>query len=374
MFDGFEVIEDVARAETLPPRAFIDADVLAAEMQRIFERAWLLLPPGSTEGDARPLLEQVRTRGSYATLSLLERPLFLQRDWKDVLRCFPNVCTHAWHVLLAGRGRHRTFACPQHGRKFDCEGRFKSQAGFAEAPDFPRECAHLRSLPLGQVGPLGFVCLGSPAASFDEVLVPVIADAPLASLEGARVASGVVRDVAGNWKLHAWNFLDHYHIPFVHGGPGGLGDACEMASYTTELYDWCVLQWVRTTNAADAFPEGVLPARFGARVFALWWFVFPNLALNFYPWGLSINQWMPIAGQPERTRFHWYHLVTDEARYAEADARWINRATDDEDVDALSAVQRGVRSGFATRGRFAPREEAAAHWFHRRVWLQLSGG
>ena len=37
------------------------------------------------------------------------------------------------------------------------------------------------------------------------------------------------RDVAGNWKQHAWNYLDPFHIGFVHRAPGGLADAVASA-------------------------------------------------------------------------------------------------------------------------------------------------
>jgi choline monooxygenase len=103
-------------------------------------------------------------------------------------------------------------------------------------------------------------------------------------------------------------------------------------------------------------------------VFALWWFVFPNLTLNFYPWGLSINLYAPVPGKPQRTLFHWYHLVRDASKYAKREEVWMMKAVDDEDVDALTQVARGVRSGMAPRGRFAGDAEKGPHWFHRKVY------
>lgn len=124
-------------------------------------------------------------------------------------------------------------------------------------------------------------------------------------------------------------------------------------------------------NPEHGFEPDQLPARFaqpGRRVFALWWFVFPNLTLNFYPWGLSINVYMPVPDRPDRTRFEWYHFVLDEERYGRRDDVWLNHQVDAEDVDAMRQVSRGLRSGLAPRGRFAPGHETGPHWFHRLIY------
>ena len=150
-----------------------------------------------------------------------------------------------------------------------------------------------------------------------------------------------------------------------------LADAVDLGSYTTELYDHAVLQWVYARDAADGFDPAWLPERFrdpkGRRVFALWWFVFPNLTLNFYPWGLSVNVYQPVPDRPDTTRFVWYQLALDRAKHAERDKRWLSSQVDAEDVDALAQVSRGLRSGFAHRPRFAPEHERGVHWFHRKV-------
>ena len=49
---------------------------------------------------------------------------------------------------------------------------------------------------------------------------------PLDALR-ARPHGEEVREVEGNWKLHAWNYMDTFHIPYIHRAPGGLADAIE---------------------------------------------------------------------------------------------------------------------------------------------------
>jgi choline monooxygenase len=377
----FHVDADIARAETLPARAFRDPAFLERELDTIFARSWLLVPERSTReraDDPRTLAEMVASRGARAPLSLLGRPLFLQRGWDDhVLRAFPNTCTHAWYPLVTGPGRGNSIVCAQHGRKFDCAGRFTAQPGFKNLPDFPRECDHLRSLPLAAWRDLLFLCLGEPAAPHARQFAEV--DASLARLPQtfapATGPADEVRELAGNWKQHAWNYMDRFHVTYIHRAPGGLADAIDMDSYRTELYARTALQWAYARDPAHGFDPAQLPERFhdpgGRRVFALWWFVFPNLTLNFYPWGLSVNLYQPVPGDPERTQFFWFHRVLDAEKHARRDRDWLSAQVDAEDVDAMAQVRRGLRSGFAPRGRFAPAEETGPHWFHRLVYQSV---
>jgi phenylpropionate dioxygenase-like ring-hydroxylating dioxygenase large terminal subunit len=377
----FEVHGDIVGASTLPACAFTDPEFLEAELATIFQGSWLFVPERTSaelHGDLRSLPELTKRRGACAPFTLLDKPLFLQRDWQGALRAFPNVCTHAWHTLVQGPDRQRHITCPQHGRQFDCAGTFQSQPGFDAAKGFPRAEDHLKPIKVAEWAGLLFAALGKPAAPFGEAFGPVAASVGGLGVERyeRRPLAAEVRELAGNWKQHAWNYLDSLHIPYIHRKPGGLADAVDLDSYRTELYGASALQWAYARDPAHGFAPESLPKRFaakGKRVFALWWFVWPNLTLNFYPWGLSVNVYEPVRGKPERTRFLWYHHVADAKKYAERDAVWKMREVDDEDVDALGQVMRGALSGMAPRGRFAPGKEEGPHWFHRKVFEQVFG-
>lgn len=365
---------DIAKAETLSPRAFTDASVLERELETLFKMEWLLVPePTGAEAraDARPWAERLRQRGARCPLTMLDKPVFLQRGWRDNgLRLLPNVCTHAWYPLSAGASRSEKLVCAQHGRQFDAAGKFLSQPGFKSAP---RSCDHLTSFPTAEFGPLLFACLGKPRLAFERLFAPLRASLgtlPLDKLE-RRSQAGELREVDGNWKQHAWNYMDKFHVQFIHKAPGGLADAIDLAGYKTELYDGASLQWAYAKNPEAGFDPALLPERFrdaqGRRVFALWWFLFPGLTLNFYPWGLSVNLYEPIPGRPEKTLFRWFAYSWDDAKMARRDELWLSEQVDAEDVEAMSQVRRGARSGLAPRGRFSPSEETGPHWFHRAV-------
>ncbi len=360
-----EVAADIALAETLPSSAFTDPSFLELELRTIFARSWLLVPGA-----------RVEERETHAPASLVGRPVLVRRDAAGELRCFPNVCSHAWHTLAPEPGRGRTLVCPQHGRTFDGDGRCIAQRGFTGLADFPRDQDHLVALPVASWGPLAFVAFERPPRTLDALLAPVRASLGSLALERLEPRAHVdeVREVEGNWKLHAWNFMDTFHIPHIHKGPGGLATAVDLGSYVTELHEGCALQWAWARDPRDGFEPDLLAERFRdpvRRVYALWWFLFPNVTLNFYPWGVSVNVYEPVPGRPDRTRFLWMHLVLDAAKYEAREERWFLARVDEEDVAALRHVRRGAQSGFAGRGRFAPELEKGPHWFHRHVSIGL---
>ncbi len=370
-------------AETLPAAAFHSEEFLAQELDTVFRTSWQLVPlyGDSTQANGVPISESVAKPLTVAPFQMGDTPLFLSRDKEETLHVLPNTCTHAWYRLVHEPKQltSERIMCGQHGRQFAGDGRFLKHPKFAVTPDFPRLCDSLTSLPVASWWKFIFTALVEPntplRASISEMERTI---SRLLSREWTHVRQqGEVTVIDGNWKLHAWNYMDKFHISFIHGGVGGLTDAVNLPTYHTELYERSALQWVYARNPDDGFDPDDLPSRFirrfdkTMRVYALWWFVFPNMTFNFYPWGLSINVYEPIRGMPEKTRFLWYHLVLDEEKYARREVSWQNQNVVDEDVAAIGATAQSVRSPFAPRGRFAPSVEQGPHWFHRLLYQSL---
>lgn len=379
---NFYVAADIETAESLPAQSFGDKAVLERERTTVFSESWLLLPePSSAEEihGPRTLRDQLQKPGSYCPVEVNGRPVYLHRGDDNRLRAFPNVCTHAWYPLVRSAGQGRALTCAQHGRRFDCKGQFLSQPGFSKLANFPRACDHLKPFALAQWHDLFFLCTGQARHDFAKIFEPIDATVSKLMCEPLRRVyhAAETRRVPGNWKQHAWNFMDKFHIPFIHRGPKGLVDLLDYPKYRTELHPHAALQWAWAKNPEHGFDPELLPARFhdpaGRRILALWWFIYPNLTLNFYPWGLSVNRYEPAPNNPRETCFYWYHYVRDEALYARVDEIWQNHRVDAEDVEAMALVQQGIESGWAQRGRFAPAEEIGPHWFHRTTYEHLFG-
>jgi choline monooxygenase len=376
------VNEDIAQAESLPAEAFQNRDVLTLEQETVFRNSWQMIPEPNREdyaSDPRSTAHRVSEPSTHAPLELNGVPLFLKRDSQGTLRLFPNVCTHAWYPLVTECGKSKDVVCKQHGRRFNDQGQFLSQAAFENLPNFPRPCDHLQSKPLHSFGQWLFGTLGKPTNDFETVFKPIRESLAKMNVESwpRALQDREERTVPGNWKQHAWNFMDKFHIPLIHHGPHGLIDALHYRDYRTEIYAGAALQWAYAKNPDHGFNPEHLPHRFRnpahpeRRVFSLWWLIFPNLTLNVYPWGMSINRYEPVPGTPDKTQFFWRHYVADSEKYNLRETNWLNQRVDEEDVVAMNRVAKGIKSGMASRGRFAPQEEKGPHWFHREVYKHL---
>jgi choline monooxygenase len=119
---------------------------------------------------------------------------------------------------------------------------------------------------------------------------------------------------------------------------------------------------VPAKDSQAAFDLPVSAPDHGRRIAAYYAWIFPNLMLNFYPWGLSLNRVVPEA--IDRTRIEFRAYVGDEAKLGQG-AGGALHDVELEDEAIVEAVQRGVRSRFYRKGRYSPTRERGTHHFHR---------
>jgi choline monooxygenase len=167
--------------------------------------------------------------------------------------------------------------------------------------------------------------------------------------------------VQANWALYCDNYLEGFHIPFVHAS---LNEAIDYGAYTTELFRWSSLQLGIAKGDEEAFdlPSGSPDA--GKRVAAYYFWLFPNTMLNFYPWGCSVNVVQPLAVDRTRVSFITYVWKPERLERGAGAIGGLDRV-EREDEAVVESVQRGVRSRLYTRGRYSPTREQGVHHFHR---------
>ena len=348
-----DIDDDIRRARTLPSAFYRDLAVFERVRERVLARSWQLVDGA----------ERVTAPGSVLPFSFLEgcvdEPLLLARDAAGALHGLSNVCTHRGNLLCTRPEVVQSLRCRYHGRRFALDGRFLSMPEFEGVRDFPSPADDLPRLQLAHFGPLLFAAL-DPAFPFEELIAPVRERMSFLPLERmAPDPSGSrVYEVAANWALYCDNYLEGFHVPFVHPD---LAKTIDYGSYRTELFAWSSVQIAEAASPADAFP--------GSSVAAYYFFVFPNLMLNFYPWGLSINVVVPAA--VDRTRIVYRSWVVDPSRRGTGAGGALDRV-EIEDEQIVEQVQQGVRSRLYDRGRYSPARERGVHHFHR-LLARVSG-
>ena len=338
--------EDIACAQTLPAEFYRDPAIFERLRERVFARSWQLVD--GAENTAAP--------GSLLPFQLLEgcvdEPLLLARDAGGTLRGLSNVCTHRGNLLCTEPGAAKTLRCRYHGRSFGLDGKFQSMPEFEGVKDFPSAADNLPQIPLGRLGPLVFSAC-NPAFAFDDLISPVRQQMKFLPFDRLAFDPAGSREyrVKANWALYCDNYLEGFHIPWVHPG---LAKVVDYGSYKTELFSWCNLQVAEAASPADAFD--------GSGIAAYYFFLFPNTMLNFYPWGLSINVVVPAA--VDQTRILYRSWVLDASRRSAGAGGALDRV-EEEDEGIVEQVQKGIRSRLYRRGRYSPSRETGVHHFHR---------
>jgi len=359
---SFFIDPDIRKAETLPSEFYTRQDVFEAMKTAVFERTWHWV------GDRGSCIPPDQTAAPLTLLEgMVNEPLLLVRQNSGAIQCLSNVCTHRGNLLVAAPCKARQLVCGYHGRRFELDGAFKSMPEFGEAIDFPRPCDSLRSFDLKAWGQQLFVSL-EPAFDFSAVIEAMnerVGFLPLDEFkhDPSRDKAFVVE---GHWALYCDNYLEGFHIPFVHED---LNAEVDYDQYTTVLFEHCNLQIAHAKGGAESFdlPEGHVDH--GAEIAAYYFWVFPNMMFNFYPWGLSINIVRPLSKSQTNVSFISY--VYDQSKLdvgAGADLVTVEH----EDELVVASVQQGIQSKGYTTGRFSPTREQGVHHFHRLLAQFLS--
>jgi phenylpropionate dioxygenase-like ring-hydroxylating dioxygenase large terminal subunit len=344
----------IERARTLPSLVYHDPAAYQRVRERVLARSW------QPVGD----MNRLKAPGHVMPFTLLEgsldEPLVLTRAEDGEVRCLSNVCTHRGMLVVEGEGHAHSLRCRYHGRRFGLDGRLHSMPEFEDVDGFPSASDDLPRLPLHEWGPLRFTSI-DPMCDFDEWIRPVRERVDWLRPERLVPDESQSQDylIAANWALYCDNYLEGFHIPYVHAA--SLGGKLDYDGYRTETFAWSSVQ---IGVAAEGQPTFALPADHpdaGSRIAAWYFWLFPNVMLNFYPWGLSLNVVQPL--DPTRTRVLFRSYVADPSAALSGVNRDLHRV-EMEDEEIVEATQRGVRSRLYDRGRYSPLRERGPHHFH----------
>ncbi len=348
----FSINKNIKQAHTLPALFYKDKEIFNEVVEKIFSRSWHYAIDS----------EKIKSNISIAPLNLLpevlDEPILFTRDKHGEAHCLSNVCTHRGMILVEEGSKSRIISCKYHGRCFRLDGSFKSMPAFEQAEGFPCDDDNLPHVPFEEWAGMLFTSL-NPAVSFKEMIRPIQERLSFLPLDTMIFDASKSKDyhVNANWALYCDNYLEGLHIPFVHPA---LNANLDFENYAYEIYPYCNLQLGIGNGGADSFdiPKG--HQDFGKDIYAYYYWLFPNIMLNFYPWGLSLNVVEPTSHNTTKIRFRTYLYPEQNANFEDAP---IDQ-TEMEDEWVVERVQKGIQSKMYKRGRFSPSMEQGVHHFH----------
>ena len=355
---AFDAPGPVARG--LPAAAYTSEAFLRLEYERVFAPSWVFA--GLAHELAKP--------GDAVPVSVAGRPVLLLRDGEGAVRAFHNVCRHRCLKLVDEPGNvGPAIQCPYHSWTYRLDGALHVAPYFGgtdprAVPDgFDRAEHGLLPVRTEIWHDWVFVNLSGDAPPIEDFVAPL--QKHLGGFDLSRMTHVVTVDlgeIAANWKLLMENFIEPYHVPFVHATtteqpltdhytvnePGCLGCAVDVS--------------------AEAKRDDTLSA--DSRYLTL----FPNFVLGLYlPDQVGVHLDVPLAPGRTGQRRAVYSLRPEPVTAEEAEelAR-LWRDVHVEDQVICERLQQGRASAVADGGGvLSPHWEDVVRSFQERVVSRL---
>ena len=360
---------DVAKARALPPQVYTSEEWLAFETDAVFACEWLCV------GRA----ERIPEPGDWFTVTLVDEPLVVVRGKDGQVRCLSAVCQHRAMQVCDGAGNDTKLTCPYHHWSYALDGRLLGAPAMERTEGFEKSEWALPQLRVEEWQGFVFVNLDPDAAPLAPTLSRYEPFLTNYDLPGA-VCPGTftLTDLPWNWKVMFENFNDGYHANRLHQY---VQDFCP-SSMTEFPVPWDDDSGVIFRQAGYTHLDGGFNATHRTIMT-----VFPELTDEERTRSTFalIPPTLCFGTAPDQCFFFLVRPKTAETIDVEIGYLFHPSALDDplfehklrlsdagvqvfveQDQDATTKVQRGLRSRFAPRGRYSWQEESHVQ-FNR--WL-----
>jgi choline monooxygenase len=347
----------LGQATGLPNKCYIDPEFHKLEAERLFERTWTCVGVGAdipNPGDAKPI-------------TLAGKPIVLARDKQGQIRALHNVCSHRGvHLVSEPCKKLPALRCPYHSWTYNLDGKL-IRTPWAGGPHqdnclgLDKSALSLKVARCDIWADFIFVNLSGDAPSLAEFLKPLTDRWAGYDFSALRHGASRTYELKANWKLALENFLESYHLPWVHPGLESISPL-EKHGYemignhafgaTTSEYRINELE----ENPLPPFP-GLNPDLHNIGEYPM---QFPNVMLglqrdHFY--GIIVD---PVAHDRTVERLHVYFVNPTDEEYNQERLEAIDKLMIDwnetflEDVDVVQRMQVGRESNAFSGGVLTP--------------------
>ena len=370
-------------AVVLPRACYTDPEFFEFEASAVWEHEWICVGCAG----------MVPNVGDFYTITVLNEPLIVVRNKERDVKVVSGVCRHRGMVICAPADRPEeewtapppetsgncsTFRCPYHWWTYDLDGLLVGAPAMDRTTDFDRSQIRLPELRTELWNGFVFVNLDAAAAPLAPRLGSLERFLENYRLEGMQtVEPYTVPDVPFNWKIMVENFMEGYHPSRLHKGIHDWAPS-EGISYAPYAEDGAALYGFMEAVHPDGgfnptakalFPP-ILTLTDAERRRVPFVYVPPSLLIGLQ--SDSAFWFVVLPTGPETHTLSMAYLFPpstlelpdfgDRLHAAIAGVGLFNN----QDLPTNTAIQKGMRSRFAPRGRYSWQEEVLSQ-FNR--WL-----
>ena len=342
---------------SLSADCYTDPDYLELDRRTIFSRSWQFVCHR----------ERLRDPGQYLTFEIQGQPLFAVRGRKGELRAFYNVCKHRAHELLKGEGTKQVITCPYHAWAYGLDGKLRNAPHADHIKNFDKGEICLTAVRVEEFCSFVFVNLDPdaiPLAEQSEGLAEEV-HALVPDLDQLTFAHRLTFDIKSNWKNVVDNFLECYHCPGAHKDFASLVEMDTYKVVTHKIYSSHIAKAGNVDNSAYKIDDAPVKDH------AVWW-LWPNTCIMRYPGEGNVIILNVVPTGPETTfETYDFYFLQDHPKPSQEEAiNYLRDVLQQEDIDIVESVQRGMRTPAFDSGRFVTDPEGSGlsehgvHHFH----------
>ena len=357
-------------SQPLPPYLYNDPVVYQLEREHIFAKNWIYVGR----------LDELDKLGDYLSITVAGYPIFIYRSpLTKQLIGFHNVCSHRAGPIVpinsinhgaALYGNQSLLKCQYHAWLYDArDGALKATPSFNYkfTPD-EKKCLSLKRINI-EIFAKQFVfaqLIDTPdRTSITTLLNDLLSDMMSFPLDQYRHLESQHHVMKCNWKTYVENYQEGYHIHSIHPE---LDKSVQSKQYVV-------------TNKNNTYSIHCAPSRNSGsdQEKYLWVFIYPNLAINLYEKGYSIEHILPIGKDQTMLSYDFFirsssDQSTMKQRIGEAkEAIMRTLAITNEDKTMCEQVQINLDGGIYKPGYLSPSMENGVQFFQNRFRNELKG-
>ena len=358
----------IHQAHGVPNEYYIRPECFEMEGDHLFNKGWF----------AVGFVKDLPQPGSALPVNYFNNPLLIVRSKQDEkIRVFQNVCRHRGMILIEEptvlKGAIR---CPYHSWCYKQTGEVVATPhiggpGYNYHSGIDKSELSLLEVRSHIWRDVIFVNPDGTAPPFEDVHKPLldrwsVFEQPMYS---DMSDSSFKLEVNGNWKLAVENYLESYHLPWVHPGLNSYSkledheNIVEYGHYAGQISNKYIPRYTtgkQFTNFKNLGPEWDTKGEYVV--------LFPNLILGVqkdHVFNLIIE---PLT--PNRIREHieiYYSgptLLADEYKETRQENAKLWKTVFEEDIFVVEGMQKGRYAKGFDGGRFSPVMDEPTHVFH----------
>ena len=218
-----EITSDPECKATLSSNRYTSNDFMNTEWEKIWTQSWLF---AGLESDLKEV-------GDFFVYDIGRESIIITRNENKDISAFYNVCQHRGNKIFTLEwGSVKKVSCPYHGWTYGLDGKLK------KVPDeelfeggVPCDEKSLKLVHVETWAGLVFINMNKNSASLKTFLGTIMDQLNPYHFENMELVKHQSVTLDTNWKTIRDNFLEQYHVDFIHPQHASFVDCCDAKNF-----------------------------------------------------------------------------------------------------------------------------------------------